>query len=245
MTNFSSVSRSGFWTWLTPERAVLVVPILAGLGVSVVIFSVGVTPLSLQVKEQKEVVKLLTYKSEVLPLLQQQLSELKQKQLLREQQLDRLLSLVAGTSDLNTLLTELDELGQFHQVSITRTEPGSVERFRAPISVGQNGQAPPAEGGSQDRAAPSDPLLSPGIEKRSAVLTVKGPFTQVLAFLQSLEQLEVFAIMSDMDVKSQTQISAIKGETTLQDVVVSFNIVTYGRQQAVGDGTAALPNEAN
>ena len=91
------------------------------------------TPLLLRVKEQKEVVEQLTYKSEALPLLQQQLSDLKQKQLLRDQQLDRLLSLVAGTSELNTFLAELDELGQFHQVSITRTEPGPVERFQPHI----------------------------------------------------------------------------------------------------------------
>ena len=118
MTNFSGIGRQGLWSWLTPERAVLVVPVLAGLGLSVVMFSAGVTPLSLRVKEQQEVVEQLTYKSEVLPLLQQQLSELKQKQLLRDQQLVRLLSLVAGTS--NYYFLAPDELSQFHQVSITR-----------------------------------------------------------------------------------------------------------------------------
>ena len=82
MTNFSSVGRSGFWTWLTLERAVLVIPILAGLGLSVVTVSVGVTPLSLRVKEQQQVVEQLTDKSDALPL-QQQLAELKQQQLLR------------------------------------------------------------------------------------------------------------------------------------------------------------------
>ena len=56
MTNFSGVARSGFWRWLTPERAVLVVPVLAGLALSVALVSVGVTPLSLRVKEQQELV---------------------------------------------------------------------------------------------------------------------------------------------------------------------------------------------
>ena len=220
MTNFSSVGRSGFWTWLTPERAVLVAPILAGLGLSVLMMSAGVTPLLLRVKEQKEVVEQLAYKSEVLPLLQQQLSELKQKQLLRDQQLDRLLSLVAGTSELNTFLAELDELGQFHQVSITRTEPGPVERFRASTS-----------------AASGDALLNRGLEKRSAALSVKGPFEQVLAFLQSLERLEVFVIISDLDVTSQTRSSALEGEPALQEVAMTFNLAAYGRQRIAEDGT--------
>ena len=222
MTNFSSVGRSGFWTWLTPERAVLVAPILAGLGLSVVMMSAGVTPLLLRVKEQKEVVEQLTYKSEALPLLQQQLSDLKQKQLLRDQQLDRLLSLVAGTSELNTFLAELDELGQFHQVSITRTEPGPVERFQASQS-----------------AISGDALLNRGLEKRSAALSVKGPFEQVLAFLQSLERLEVFVIISDLDVISQTRSGAIEGERSLQDVVMTFNLAAYGRQRIAEEGTVA------
>ena len=135
--------------------------------------SVGVTPLSLRVKEQQEVVEQLTYKSDVLPLLQQQLAELKQKQLLGPAA-GRLLSLVAGTSELNTFLAELDELGQFHQVSITSTEPGAVERFRAPNLRRPNGQAPPAEaGGCQVRTTSGDALLNRGLEKRSAGLSVK------------------------------------------------------------------------
>ena len=35
-------------------------------------------------------------------------------------------------------------------------------------------------------SASGDPLLNRGLEKLSAVLTVTGPFEQVLAFLQSL-----------------------------------------------------------
>ena len=245
MTNFSSVSRSGFWTWLTPERAVLVVPILAGLGLSVVMVSAGVTPLSLRVKEQQEVVEQLTYKSDALPLLHQQLAELKQKQLFRDQQLDRLLSLVAGTSELNTFLAELDELGQFHQVSITSTEPGPVERFRAPTSSVANGQAPPAAGGRQASAASSDALLNRGLEKRSAGLSVKGPFEQVLAFLQSLERLEVFVIVSDLDVTSQTRSSTIEGEPSIPEVAMTFNIAAYGRQRPADNGKSDAVKETD
>ena len=236
MTNFSGIGRPGLWSWLTPERAVLVVPVLAGLGLSLVMFSLGVTPLSLRVKEQQEVVEQLTYKSEVLPLLQQQLLELKQKQLLRDQQLDRLLSLVAGTSELNTLLAGLDELGKFHQVSITSTKPGPVERFRSPISSVADGQPPPAAGGRQVRTASGDALLNRGLEKRSAGLSVRGPFEQVLAFLQSLALLEVFVIVSDLDVTSETRSSTSEGEPFLQEVTMTFNIAAYGRQRAVEDG---------
>ena len=122
MTNFSAVGRTGVWGWLTPERAVFVLPVIAGCVFSVLIFSAGIAPLKLRVDEQQNVVDELSFKSEMLPLLEQELKELKLKQAEREQQLDRLLALVAGTSELNTFLAQLNDLGNTHRVVITTTE---------------------------------------------------------------------------------------------------------------------------
>ena len=119
MTNFSGIGRQGLWSWLTPERAVLVVPVLAGLGLSMALLSVGVTPLTIRVREQNAVVEQLTTKSEYVPVLRQQLSVLKRKQAERNQQLDRLLALVAGTSELETFLSGLNDLARVHNVAIT------------------------------------------------------------------------------------------------------------------------------
>mgnify|MGYP004104901559 CR=1 FL=1 len=90
MTNFSAIGRQGFWKWLTPERAVLVVPVLAGLGISVALLSIGITPLMLRVREQSEVVAQLTTKADFVPVLLQQLAVLKRSQDEREQPSDTL-----------------------------------------------------------------------------------------------------------------------------------------------------------
>jgi len=235
MTNFSGVTKKGLWSWLTPERAVLVIPVLAGLGLSLLVVSAGVTPLSLRVKEQEEVVKDLRYKSEMLPLLRQQLAELKRNQLQRQQQLDRLLALVAGTSELTTFLTELDILADAHRVAITTTEPGAIQRFVKPV-VRSSQAAPPAAGGSGAAVRSQDALLGEGLEKRSAGLTVQGPFPQVLDFLRSLESLQVFVIISDMNV--QAQAASGEGDATLPEVTLSLKLTAYGRQQA-----AEVPKE--
>ena len=71
MTNFSGIGRQGLWSWLTPERAVLVVPV-AGLGLSLVMISVGITPLTMRVREQSAVVDRLMSKAEFVPMLRQQ-----------------------------------------------------------------------------------------------------------------------------------------------------------------------------
>ena len=201
MTNFSGIGRQGLWSWLTPERAVLVVPVFAGLGLSMALLSVGVTPLTIRVREQNEVVEQLTTKAEFVPVLRQQLAAVKREQVARAQQLDRLLDLVAGTSELQTFLAGLNDLARVFNVSITTTKPGDVERFKTPTPA-QASEAPPAAGGGNSGAA-ADPLLNRGLEKRSATLTVKGPFQQVLAFLRSLEQLEAFVVIGEMNIRGQ------------------------------------------
>lgn len=230
MTNFSGIDRQGLWSWLTPERAVLVMPVLAGLGVSMALLSIGITPLTIRVREQSEVVEQLTSKAELEPVLRQQLAALKREQEERDQQLDRLLNLVAGTSELQTFLAELNDMSRLHNVVITTTKPGAVKRFQPPQPV----QAPsqlvsPAAGGEDSRAMVSgDPLLNRSLEKRSAALTVTGSFQQVLAFLQSLERLEVFVLISEMNVQSQSQQSI--DDVNRFEVAMDLTLSAYGRQ---------------
>ena len=229
MTNFSGIGRQGIWSWLTPERAVLVVPVLAGLGLSMVVLSAGVTPLTLRVREQSEVVAQLTQKADFVPVLRQKLAGLKRDQEQRERQLDRLLDLVAGTSELQTFLAELNDLGRIHNVAITTTKPGPLERFPKLTPAQAKGQsAPPAAGGGGSGPVVGDPLLNRGLEKRSAALTVTGPFQQVLAFLQSLEQLEVFVVISEMNVQRQS--TQTQDAVEQSEVSMDLTLSTYGRQ---------------
>ena len=240
MTNFSGIGRPGLWSWLTPERAVLVMPILAGVGVSITLLSVVITPLTIRVRQQSEVVEQLTSKAEFVPVLRQQLAALKREQEARDRQLDRLLDLVAGTSELQTLLAELNDMGRLHNVAINSTKPGEVKRFQPPSPVQARRQlAPPAAGGRDSRAVVSrDPLLNRSLEKRSAALTVTGSFQQVLAFLQSLERLEVFVVISEMNVQRQSQQS--QDDVDRFEVTMDLKLSSYGRQRK----PAAQPEES-
>ena len=229
MTNFSNIGEQGLWSWLTPERAVVVMPVLAGLALSIGLLSVAITPLTIRVGEQRKLVEELSSKTEFVPILRQQLAGVKREQKLRDEQLDRLLDLVAGTSELQTLLAGLNDMGRIHNVAITTTKPGDIERFQPRLLLQSQGQvAPPAAGGGNSQAVNSDPLLNRSLEKRSVSLTVTGSFQKVLAFLQSLEQLQAFMVVSEMNIERQRQQS--------QDGVDSFEIAmdikltAYGRQ---------------
>ena len=230
MTNFSGTGRKGIWSWLTPERAVLVGPVFAGFGLALALFGFGIGPLTLRVREQSEVVAQLTTKADLVPLLQQQEAALKRKQAERDQQLDRLLELVAGTSQLQTFMAELNDMARRYKVEIITTRPGEVERFEAPTQVQIQDQiAPPAAGGEEAQEGGGDPLLNRGLEKRSAELKIKGPFKQVLAFLRSLESLEVFVVVSEMNIQRKTQQN--ERDVDLPEVQMDLMLSAYGRHR--------------
>lgn len=231
MTNLSGELRQGRFKWLTPENAVVVLPVLAGLVMAALIAPSGIWPLSERVNNKKEEVELLRSKSIAVPQLRQQLAELSARQRLREQQLDRLLALVAGTSELNTFLSELNDLAYATGVVITTTEPGDVQRFIAQASpAGTTDSAPPAAGGEAGSAPSGDALLNKGLEKRSAGLTVQGGFIPVYEFLRALEKLQVFVIVSEMDIQSEAQSRTENNEVAAPKIRMSLELTAYGRQ---------------
>ena len=236
MTNLSGELRQGRFKWLTPENAVVVLPVLAGLVMAALIAPSGIWPLSERVNNKKEEVELLRSKSIAVPQLRQQLAELSARQRLREQQLDRLLALVAGTSELNTFLSELNDLAYATGVVITTTEPGDVQRFIARASpAGTTDAAPPAAGGEAGSAPSGDALLNKGLEKRSAGLTVQGGFLPVYEFLRALEKLQVFVIVSEMDIQSEAQSRTENNEVAAPKIRMSLELTAYGRQTVSND----------
>ena len=72
MTNFQIVERSKP-RLITPERAVLLIPIIAGAMVGVVLLLFGLIPLLVQVQEKQDVLQEMERKKSELPILKQQL----------------------------------------------------------------------------------------------------------------------------------------------------------------------------
>lgn len=205
MTNFQTNAVKRQLNWLTPENAVLVLPIVGGAVLAGMIAIGAVTPVLVNLRDQKSKLDVLLSQQSELPALGQRLQDLSKQQEARQRQQDLLLTLLAGTNELNTFLAELDQLALTAGVALETTEPGAIERYVPPVDLVANGAPPPPSGNSAaatDQAL--DPLLSPGLEKRSATITVLGSYTAVLSFLQALEQLQVFVIVSDLQINAES-----------------------------------------
>lgn len=248
MTNFQVDAPATRLRWLTPERAVLVLPIAAGLAAAVLLASLALTPLLVRVQGQRARVEALRRLRDEVPLLRSQLAVQRERLEQRQRQQQGLLALVAGTGELDTFLAQLNALAASTGVVITRAEPGAVLAYQPPPKPveGEKEPPPPAAGG--ESAAPVDPLLREGLERRSAQLGVSGSFAGLLAFMRALEDLQVFVEISDLSLQAPQQASAEKNGRSGGALDLALTLSAYGRQSglapAAGAGASAPPTGA-
>ncbi len=234
MTNFQVAARSKP-RFITPERAVLLLPIIAGAMVGFVVLLFGLIPLLVKVQEKQDVLQEMERMKSELPLLRQQLAALSKKKAKSMAQQERLLSLVAGTTQLHTFLAQLNQFAVEQGVSILKVEPQAIER-PAPKPA-----SPPADTAAADSTAPplppGDPLLVKTLEKRSALLTVQGPFKRIVAFLQQMEQLQMIVIASDLELRlrSTNQRSSENSADSepVTQTTLKLKLSAYGRSSQV------------
>ncbi len=188
-----------------------------GAGVATLLFTAGVTPLLVQRQQEETVVMEMRNKRNDFPVIVQQLRQ-QQSELLKVNQLQaRLVNLVAGKEQLRTVLTAMNTITQRHNVQITALEIKPLVPYMAPPPPPDivDGEDPPPP------SPPSDPLLRPGLEKRSAQLSLEGSFLDLLNMLRELEQLQVFVITDDLTLLNNGTDGAL--------TQLSLSLSAYGR----------------
>lgn len=197
MTNFQSSDQRPN-TLITPERALLLLPIGGGLflGALTVIFVLA--PLIYSFQKHSSVVSSMEKKVEDLPLARRQLDEATRQYTLKKAQQGRLLSLVAGTTALRTWLTTVNQMADQEQVSVLQVDPQPTVFYVPPPPTDPSTKRSKK---STEQPLNTDPLLLPDIERRSAVITFQGPFPKLLALMRRIEMLESIVIASDIELE--------------------------------------------
>ena len=228
MTNFQGQRTLSRLHWLTPERALFFVPILTSLGAGVVLLSLALVPIWSMLRERQMVVEELSIKGLELPRIERDLQQKQAMKLHLEDQEDRLIKMLAGTKDLDTFLTALNLLAVKHQVIVAATEPGAIEVWSPSMEPANvKGQDTYLE--ADNSVASVDSLLQEGLEKRSALITVKGGFGDVQGFLQDLESLEVFVITSELGMEAIRAPIDMSGNEPFIRTKLEIQLSAYGR----------------
>ena len=190
----TSSSQSSLGSIFSPQRILLFLPIAMGAGVAALLLTAGATPLLVQRQQEETVVKEMRTKRDDLPVIAQQLNQQKSELLKAELLQGRLVNLVAGTGQLRTVLAAMNTITQRHNVQITALELKPLVLYAPPPLPAE----PAADEDPSPPPPPSDPLLRPGLEKRSALLSLKGSFPDLLLTLRELELLQVVVISDDL-----------------------------------------------
>jgi type IV pilus assembly protein PilO len=172
------------------------VPIAAGLMVSVGLAVLAVWPAWQRLQIDRRELEQLAEQRKRLPLLRAQLVKLSDNVAQEQRRSSQILGLIAGSGEINTFMAQLSAEAQRSGVALDGYEPITIA---APVADGPGGKPKPAKDKAPD--PPADPLLAPGLQKTSLLLTARGTGPQLLSFLRGLEQLSLLVVQSDLSLK--------------------------------------------
>jgi type IV pilus assembly protein PilO len=245
MTNF----QGGTPARVTREQILLWTPVALGgvvaLAAAVLMLLPAVQQLS---RKQQELTDLKEQEARV-PLLRQQLTQQQETLEEAQQREKQILQLIAGSGDISTFMAQLSREARSSGVQLDSYEP--VTAPAAPATTPPAGQTPPAApnppqpaaaaGAAAAVAAAVDPLVAPGLQKTSVLITAKGSGPQLQDFLRRLERLSLLVAQSDLSLKTEVAQAteggkaAVSGLTTLK-----LTLSVYSKASAASAPPAAV-----
>lgn len=174
------------------QRLLLAMPIGVGAVLAVVLVSVGVVPQWLKLQSDSERLAQLEEIKGRIPLLRAQIAKTMDTQGVAERKQQRVLQLIEGSGELVTFLAQLDREATRFDVQLDLYEP--VAALPPPTAERQKD----AQKGDEAAPAPQSPLEAAGLKAQKVLLTAKGPYPNVLAFLRATEKLTVLVSQSNL-----------------------------------------------
>ena len=220
MTNFQQDNAQNRFAWLTPERALVVLP--AAVGVTFALILAG----ALVVRFQSTINALTALEQERLQkrddLSFAKIQQRKLKQTYREaqEQTQLLQQLVTGNQSIETLLSQLNLEASESKVVLESYEP---KRTQA---------APAGSANSKKNAPPADPLVTDGVIKEKRLIVVKGPYVGLLEFLRRLERITPLLVISDLSVQADAAASAADQPLPQATSTLRLTLTAYTKEQA-------------
>ena len=235
MTNFSSQrNRKNF---LTPEKAVFFIPVLAGIAVSSILLPLIFFPSAKFIREQKADIQLLNDKVAFIPEYKLKLAEI--ESIFRDinNQNNRLIDLLAGKKDLTTVLSKLNTIASNQDVKIIEVKP--KDKMSTLLTINESKEI---DNSSAKSTPTQDKLLVKSIEKYPIDLKVVGNYIDILNFIRDLELLQTIVLSSNLKLVNTnpsnfmpafSRISFQSFEDTQNYITLDLTITFYGRKTTV------------
>jgi type IV pilus assembly protein PilO len=236
MTNFQAAPPAR----VSRELILLWTPVALGGVAAIAAAALLLVPAVQQLTSKQQELADLKEQEARIPLLRQQLTQ--QQEALEEAQQGekQILQLIAGSGDISTFMAQLSREARSSGVQLDSYEP-----VAAPVTTPPAGQKPPAASATpnpqqpQPAAAPGDPLVAPGLQKTSVLITAKGSGPQLQDFLRRLERLSLLVAQSDLSLKTEVAQATEAGKTAVSGLTtLKLTLSVYSKASAAAPSPA-------
>lgn len=202
------------------------VPVAAGALLSLGVAAGVLWPSWQQLQLAQQELDQLEEQRQRLPLLRAQLLKLSDNVQEAEARSCQILGLIAGSGEISTFMAQLSSEAQRSGVVLDGYEPITTS---APEAEAAPAKPKPAKG--EPPPPPPDPLLAPGLQKTSLLLTARGTGPQLLDFLRRLEQLSLLVVQSDLSLKHELKEAGKPGEAPANTTNLRLNLSVYSEAE--------------
>ena len=209
---------------ITPENASKLIPVFISSFVSILLIIFFVIPQYKNSAEANLELKALIKKKNSLDNLKSQYKIINKKLSTLNNEKSIIIELISGTSNLDTLLAKLGELGEKNNIEFVSIIPKKIISLvddKAQGDMNINKKLPNVV---------TDPLLVEGIKKFLIDVSFKTDFISLLSFLRELEFQENVMLLDDLNLKLASQESNSLNIDTPQGMLeVKFLMTFYGK----------------
>ena len=206
---------------ITPEKAAWFIPVFISSCISILLIIFFVIPKYVKSNlVNLELIGLVKKKNE-LANLKSQYKIINQKFDKLNQEKLKIVELISGKSNLDTLLAKLGEIAKENNVEFISISPRKV------IIASNNSSVIQPEKNKKEVNLNIDPLLVEGTKKYLIDFTFKAKFVDLLSFIRELEFLENIILIDNMNLEL---ISEISNSNAPQEMLqISIGMTFYGK----------------
>ena len=204
---------------ITPERAAVILPTIISSFFVLIIISVFVIPRYVKSNKVKSELKEFLRKKEELPQLKLQYKIINEKLKKLNDRKEKIILLVSGKSNLETLLERIEKIGKKNNIEILSISSKSITNYES------------LENKSEQTSPQTiiDPLLAEGVKKYTFKLNFESKFKNLLAFLRELEYQESVILFRDLKLKLKDNEENINAKYSKEYLLeISMDVVAYG-----------------
>jgi len=206
---------------ITPENAASFLPIIISSIIGIIIILLFVIPESIKSNKVNLELKEYIRKKDQLPSLKLKYKKINQKFDVLNNEKSRIINLISGTTNLETLLANLGIIGRNNNIQFISIVPKNIIIANDNTSLDKSNQ-------TQNLDGLIDPLLVKGLKKFLIDITFKTNFINLQSFLREIESQENLVLIKNIDVSLiDNKDSAIKSEDYNLNIILSM--IFYGK----------------